>query len=48
LPDTKRAASAGSDHNARGIGPMLWELQRSTDPLFRQAGTHLDEGREAA
>jgi hypothetical protein len=27
----------------RRIGPVLRELQRTTDPLFRQAGVSLDE-----
>ncbi len=27
----------------RRIGPVLRELRRTTDPLFRQAGVSLDE-----
>jgi hypothetical protein len=27
----------------RRIGPVLRELRRTTDPLFRQAGLNLDE-----
>ena len=28
----------------RRIGPVLRQLRRATDPLFRQAGIDLDEG----
>ena len=28
----------------RRVGPVLRELQRTTDPLFRQAGIDLDQG----
>jgi hypothetical protein len=32
----------------RRIGPLIRNLRRNTDPLFRQAGISLDEGPEGA
>ena len=45
-PIMRRAGACGSPQVADGssrIGPVLRHLQRTTDPLFRQARISLDE-----
>jgi hypothetical protein len=33
-----------ADHNRNRVGPLIRNLRRSTDPLFRQAGIDLEGG----
>jgi hypothetical protein len=41
IPSSTRLARSGSQ--AAGVGPVVRELRRTTDPLFLQAGINLDE-----